>query len=247
VSGNRDRGKRRPQFTIRAALFATLLIALAFGWYLSERRADERIARLFARVNYAEAELQWSKSRNKTWSRDRSERKRPPNGVLSLAQLDGLNLRDASIVGGAGAFQRTSFNECDLENASLRGDGGAFQFARFDHANLVNIKLTGGGSSFQLASFVNADLSGAVLTGGAASFQGATFERAKLIGTQVLCSGSSFQLVNIDGAQFQGADLSMLDGHSLESCYFKTPPKYDERTRFPAGFDPAGQFWTLQR
>ena len=54
---------------------------------------------------------------------------------------------------------------------------------------------------------------------------------------------SSFQEANIDGTQFQGTDLSMLDHYSLESCYFNTPTNYDQTTRFPEGFDPASQRW----
>lgn len=242
VHDHRTLGKRRPQFSIRGLLLATLVMAIVFSWHSSMRQSRETIARLSARLSRAELEIQSSRFRAELWRN--SSRNSPSQDVLSQGKLNGPCMRGVSIVGGDAAFQRDSFVGWDLENASLSGGGGAFQCACFDDANLVNVKLTGGISSFQLASFVKADLSGAKLTGGGASFQGASFEGAKLIGTQILCSGTAFQGVNIDGVQFQGADLSMLAPGSLQSCYFKTPPSYDDQTRFPPGFDPVGEHWT---
>ena len=89
-------------------------------------------------------------------------------------------------------------------------------------------------------SFVEADLTGATLTGGGASFQNATFEKAILIGATL---SGNFQLVNFSGARLEGADLSAIAGNNLASCYFKEPPTYDARTKFPAGFDPVERSW----
>jgi hypothetical protein len=85
-----------------------------------------------------------------------------------------------------------------------------------------------------------ADLTGATLTGGGVSFQNATFEKAILIGATL---PGNFQLVNFSGARLEGADLSAIAGNNLASCYFKEPPTYDARTKFPAGFDPVERSW----
>ncbi len=265
MSSNRDRGGRRLQFTLRAALVATLLIALAFGWYSSMRSAEERIARLSKRLLGAEARLTLSQAHAQIRDEDGPKDGRPSNRSFSFAKLDGAKLRDATIAVRGNAFQRARFNDCDLQDATLEADGAAFSGAQFDNGNLANVKLTGGGSSFQVASFAGADLSGATLTADGASFQAASFAGADLSGAVLTCNGASFQGaslegakligarvvstvpsfggVHIDGVQFQGADLSMIDRSSLESCYFETPPNYDEKTRFPDGFDPVGQQW----
>jgi uncharacterized protein YjbI with pentapeptide repeats len=234
---DQDHTRRPPQFTVRTALVAMTFVALAFGWYVSMRRANLTIAQLQARARHARSESLANKFQARDLERDRSRVVRRPKGILSGANLDGANLRGISIVGDASAFQRTCFNNADRENASL---SGSFQYAQFDHANLVNATLTGDATAFQRSSFVNADLSGAVLTG---SFQVSSFAGAKLIGTRFLGSRVSFQGVNIDGAQFQGADLSAIHHQNLESCYFQAPPLYDEKTRFPDGFDPVAQLW----
>jgi uncharacterized protein YjbI with pentapeptide repeats len=243
------------------------LIALGFKWYSSMRRAEERSALLYRLLSNAEAKERLYRSLAEVRDEIVPEEGSPLEGSPSFARLDGTDLRDATISVGGMAFPRACFNECDLRDATLEGDEGSFQGAQFDNANLANVELTGGGSAFQVASFAGADLSGATLTSSGSSFQGATFagadlsgavitcnhasfqevslEGAKLIGARVASSGTSFGGVHIDGAQFQGADLSMVDRYSLDGCHFKTPPEYDEKTRFPAGFDPVHQRWTL--
>lgn len=239
--------RRRPQFTIRTALLIFLLVALAFGWYKSIDRVRQQNAELWQHLRRSNAEVRRAhreieNCRFRAIGTVRSSMS--DKGALSDACFDGTNLRSISILGGV--FQQTSFNECDLREASLSGGNAAFQGAQFSNANLTNAKLTGGSASFQLASFANADLSGAVLTGGGHSLQGASFERAKLIGSQVRVSGfTAFQGVNINGTQFQDADLSTIDASSLESCYFETPPLYDKTTKFPIGFNPKAHGWSL--
>jgi len=230
------------------------------------RSAEERIARLSKRLQGAEDRLRLSEAHAQIRPEAGPKDDRPSNGFVSFAKLDRAKLRDATISVKGNAFQRARFNDCDLQDATLEADGAAFSGAQFDNANLANVKLTGGGCSFQVASFAGADLSGATLTASLASFQvasfagadlsgavircngcsfqGASLEGAKLIGARLLCTLPSFGGAHIDGVQFQGADLSKVDRSSLESCYFQTPPKYDEKTRFPAGFDPVRQHWT---
>jgi uncharacterized protein YjbI with pentapeptide repeats len=242
MSEKADRIRGGWQFTIRNVLATTAVIALAFGWYSSAQHADITIARLSSRLSYAETELdlliQRAAFRHSAKRLDSS-----PNGQPPLTDMDGVNLSGTSIIGADSAFQRSCFDNGDLRYATLKGDASSFQGAQFNNAMLAGARLTGGVASFQLASFENADLSGAILAGGGSSFQGASVAGAKLIGAQIVCSRTSFQGVNIDGAQFQGADLSALERQSLEGCHFKTPPTYDEKTRFPAEFDPVAQLW----
>ncbi|MBT3375571.1 MAG: pentapeptide repeat-containing protein [Lentisphaerae bacterium] len=155
------------------------------------------------------------------------------------ASFDSANLADAKL---NGSFQLASFVNADLSGAEL---AGSFQCACFDNASLVNATLSGEGSSFQAASFVAADLSGASIKG---NFQCARFAGAKLVGATVLDSGGpAFQGMDIDGSWFEGADLSKITRRTLESCFFGTPPSYDEETRFPQGFNPRRQGWTSRR
>jgi uncharacterized protein YjbI with pentapeptide repeats len=189
-------------------------------------------------------------------------------GLLSQADLTGASLRKAKLTAGARAFYETKFDHADLTNARLTG-AAAFQKASFKHAKLDDAVLEGGGSGLQIAVFDDATLVGARLIGGGSSFQGASFARANLTGAVLQGEGPALQGVNLDHAncanlqahctsaltafqaaslnntQFAGADLSSLADRSLGSCVFKpaTPPTYDKRTRFPAGFSPANHGW----
>ena len=66
------------------------------------------------------------------------------------------------------------------------------------------------------------------------------FRDATLIGTRL---SGNFQAVNFSGAKLEAADLSAIARDDLASCYFKEPPTYDEKTKFPTGFDPAERSW----
>ncbi len=213
-------------------MMLVLLVGLFLGWGSSVRRARRHANHL----QYAERELQ----RARDQLRDRDRAKQQDSREVWQVELDGASLRGVTISSPGNALQRASFRHCDLEDAILTGGASAFQLACFDNANLVNSRLTGGGASFQLATFVGADLTGATLTGGGSSFQIASFENARLVQAKL---AGSFGSVNISGAHFEGADLSALDSESLASCYFKEPPTYDKRTRFPSGFDPQAQDW----
>ncbi len=117
------------------------------------------------------------------------------------------------------------------------GGDASFQGASFKFAILKNAKLTGGESSFQAAVFEDADLSEAVLVGG---LEGVLLKNANCTGVTIK---GSFHGANIDGTEFGSADLTGIQSEDLGSCYFETPPSYNERTSFPAGFNPKERGW----
>jgi uncharacterized protein YjbI with pentapeptide repeats len=207
---------RRPQFTIRGVLAATLIAALACGWYVSARR--ESAAPSAGSIESGDSAFQ-------------------------RASFINGRMRGTVLRGDVSTFQLATFDGADLAGAKLTGSGAAFQHATFARCDLSGAGLAGSYSSFQGATFAGCDLTGAVLIADHTAFQGASFAGAKLIGSKLSGGGQSFQAVNIDGTQFQGADLSQLDTDSLAGCSFKDPPIYDDKTRFPAGFDPAAHDW----
>jgi uncharacterized protein YjbI with pentapeptide repeats len=217
--------------------FLILLVALLFGWVSSEQRVKQERRQQEHRLRYAEEELR--RARDELRDQQRGPR---PDRVRSFweADLEGSNLAGMTIASHGNAFQRASFRKCRLEDATLEGGGSSFQFARFDAAKLARACLKGGDSSFQASSFVGADLTGATLFGGSGSFQTASFEEAILIDAKL---SGSFQVVNISSARFEAADLSAIAHDDLASCYFKEPPTYDDKTRFPPGFDPVDRSW----
>jgi type II secretory pathway pseudopilin PulG len=226
-----------PRFSIRELVFLIILVALALGWATSQQRADRERRQQEQRLRYAEEELR--RARDELQDQQRGQR---PDRLRSFweADLEGSNLAGMTIASNGNAFQRASFRKCRLEGATLAGGDSSFQLARFDAAKLARARLTGGGSSFQMSSFVGADLTGATLMGGGASFQNASFEDAILIGATL---SGNFQAVNISGAKLEAADLSAIARDDLASCYFKDPPTYDARTKFPPGFDPVEHSW----
>jgi uncharacterized protein YjbI with pentapeptide repeats len=214
-----------------------LLAALALGWASSQQRADRERRRQEHRLRYAEEEL----ARARDELRDQTRGPRPARTrSFWETDLEGSDLAGMTIASDSNAFQRASFRKSRLEGATLEGGDASFQLARFDAARLARAYLKGGGASFQASSFVGADLSGATLVGGPTSFQGASFEDAVLVGAKM---SGNFQLVNISGARFEAADLTAIRSDDLASCYFKEPPSYDARTKFPPGFDPVERAW----
>jgi len=229
--------RRLPRFSVRGMFFLILLVAMAFGWVSSERRAERERWMQLQRLRYADEELR--RAREELEVRKLGPR---PDRARSFweADLVGSNLMGMTIASDGNAFQRASFRECRLEGATLIGGVSSFQFARFDAAKLARARLRGDAASFQLSSFAGADLTGATLAGGGASFQGASFEGATLVGATL---SGNFQGANISGARFESADLSAVAPDDLASCYFKEPPTYDAGTKFPPGFDPVGCLW----
>jgi uncharacterized protein YjbI with pentapeptide repeats len=229
--------RRLPRFSVRGLFFLILLVALGLGWFSSQRSAERERRQHEQRLRYADEELR--RARDELQGQMRGSR---PDRARSFweADLEGSNLAGMTIASKKNAFQRASFRNCRLEGATLEGGDASFQLARFDAAKLARARLKGGGSSFQMSSFVGADLTGATLAGGGASFQGASFEGAILVGAKLI---GNFQIVNISGARFEAADLSAIGPDDLASCYFKEPPTYDARTRFPPGFDPVERLW----
>ena len=228
-----------PRVSIRGLFFLILLVALLFGWHSSQQRAERERRQQEQRLRYAEEELR--RARDELQDQQRGPR---PDRARSFweADLEGSNLAGLTIASDSNAFQRASFRKCRLEGATLVGGDSSFQLARFDAAKLARAHLKGGGSSFQASSFVGADLTDAILIGGGSSFQGASFEEAILIGAKL---SGNFQSVNISDTRLEAADLSAIARDDLASCYFKVPPTYDGRTKFPPGFDPVERSWRL--
>ncbi len=245
MNDNRQQpGSNRRRITIRSLLALTLIVAIGFGWINAVKRAEshrDEVWRIQQRLLAANEQLEL---------RDVAEKPQPGtrrHRFLYETNLEGNDFRGVNISAGPSAFQKTWLVDSQLQNTIIVAGTSSFQRARFDHANLQNAQLTGGGASFQLASFAGADLRNASLTGGGASFQCASLRDANLDGATINCpvNSSSFQLVDIDSASFRHADLSAIRAEDLESCYFFTPPMYDDKTRFPAGFDPAAVGWKL--
>jgi uncharacterized protein YjbI with pentapeptide repeats len=237
VADSSARARWLPRFSTRGLFFLILLVAVLLGWASSQRRAERERRLQEQRLRYAEEELR--RARDELRDQQRGPR---PDRARSFweADLERSNLAGMTIASNSNAFQRASFRECRLEGATLQGGGASFQYARFDAAKLARAHLKGGGASFQASSFVGADLTGATLIGGDSSFQLASFEGATLIGATL---SGNFQVVNLSGARLEAADLSAIACDDLASCYFKEPPTYDARTKFPAGFDPVERLW----
>jgi uncharacterized protein YjbI with pentapeptide repeats len=225
--------RRLPRVSIRGLVFLILLVALAFGWGSARQRSERSRQLQQKRFKYALEELRRAREELYQFR---------PNRTRSFgeADLEGSNLSGLTIASKGNAFQRGSFRECSLEGATLSGGNASFQLAHFDGANLTRSRLTGGDASFQGSSFVGADLTGATLSGAGTSFQGVTFENAILAGATLK---GDFGGANLSGARLEGADLSAITADNLASCYFKVPPSYDSRTRFPQGFDPVKNSW----
>jgi hypothetical protein len=113
--------------------------------------------------------------------------------------------------------------------------GESLRRANLDAANLSGSLCFN--VDFREASLVKADLSNSMLWG--STFDGANLEHSTLAGT-MLIRGSFV------GANLTDADLSgtFLDGADLRTDRIKglrvTYAHYDEKTRWPDGFDPAG-------
>jgi uncharacterized protein YjbI with pentapeptide repeats len=233
----------RPRFTIASLLVLMLVVALLLGWRRSIETArqqladrDIHIAQQDKALKFAEEELQ----RARDQMGDLRKAKRDATRVMYGSMFEGVTLAGATLASPENAFQRTSFAGSDLERATLQGGTASFQLASFDGAKLVGAKLRGDNASFQHATFVGADLTGADLAAGASSFQQASFENASLSGAKL---AGSLQVANLSGVNFAEADLSALTADDLASCYFRDPPRYDDSTKFPTGFDPVGQGW----
>jgi uncharacterized protein YjbI with pentapeptide repeats len=218
-------------------MFSIVLVALILGWVSSERRAERERRHQVQLLRYSEEEVRRARDELRDQLRGRR-----PDRLRSFweADLEGSDLVGMTIASATNAFQRASFRKCRLEAATLEGGDSSFQGAHFDSANLARANLKGGGSSFQMSSFAGADLTGATLIGGGSSFQAASFEEAILIGAQL---SGNFQGINISGARFEAADLSAITCDNLATCYFRDPPTYDARTKFPPGFDPVELLW----
>lgn len=227
-----------PRLKLRTALALVGGVALAAGWYASMERLRSRDAWLRQQLFNARSEVQAAAWRAESRA-DESLNGAEQESARPRVRFGGAKLPGVVIKAGDSAFQRAVFDNVDLSNGSLTAGVSSFQLASFNNAVLTGARLIGGGGSFQLASFENADLRNAVLKG---NLQGVSLKNAKCIGATI---SGSFQCANIDGAQFQKADLSAVERNDLASCYFDARPAFDRATKFPDGFDPVDQGWEL--
>lgn len=236
-----------PRFKLRTVLFGITFVAILVGWYTSltreqarsEREVREVTDKLSQKLRTVQTEERMTGLRGPTQNqmmRMRYDRSLE-HGELVEPNFEKADLRGFVIQAGEKAFERTNFDGSNLRDATLTGGDASFQGASFKFAKLNNSNLTGGDSSFKLAVFEYADLSGAVLKG---DFQGALFKSANCTGATII---GSLNGANIDGAQFEDADLTGIGSNGLKSCYFGTPPSYNANTKFPVGFDPKELGW----
>lgn len=82
--------------------------------------------------------------------------------------------------------------------------------------------------------------------GAPAALSGADFRDTLWAGCAVKSSaGTSWSGVNLSGAVFRCADLRHAGDLGAASFSAASPPRYDEHTHFPAGFDPVAAGWQL--
>lgn len=115
-------------------------------------------------------------------------------------------------------------NNADLSNANLNG-------AFLNHAQLSVAKLKQAKAID--ANLENANLKQALLTG--IDFSGANLKKAILIEanlTNAILINTNLEETDLRGANLDGADLT---GANLRSA------KYNDNTKFPAGFNPSGK------
>jgi hypothetical protein len=137
--------------------------------------------------------------------------------------------------------QEADFRGADLAHAELAGvDLGCLDFegANFDGATLKGAWLLE--CNLERASFRGANLAGAWCAG--ALFPQADFARASLARCNLRgcdCRKASFADANLQGTTLAGADLCGADLSSakLTGATFHQA-RYDEHTRWPAGFEP---------
>jgi uncharacterized protein YjbI with pentapeptide repeats len=164
---------------------------------------------------------------------------------LSRANLDGARLATADL--SKVRLQGARLRRANLEGLGLRG-------ARLSGADLTGSHL--GGADLRGADLTEAVLTDARLNEAAdlsnataqrANFDGAFLRTARLDGADLRGAslrGADFLHATLRGTRLEGADLSGA-GH-LEAADL-AGATYDPRTRWPAGFEPAGTEAVLVR
>jgi hypothetical protein len=106
------------RFSVRGLFFLILLVALALGWFSSQRSAERERREHEQRLRYAEEELR--RARDELRDQVRGPR---PDRARSFweADLEGSNLAGMTIASDGNAFQRASVRNCRLEGATLEG------------------------------------------------------------------------------------------------------------------------------
>ena len=228
------------QYSLKFTLVGLVAAATTFAWIRSEWARNELSDRLRLRshrersqISNLEAQLDTALAEIKAKHRPSWQRR------FSSVRFDGMDLTEVKIDGGV--FQRASFRGTKLVGAELIGGGSSFQLAVFDEADATGATIIGGGASLQMATFRNTNLRGATVQG---NLQSTTFAGADLRdATLIAAAGVGMQRCDLDATDVRGADLSRVPADSLEMAYFETPPKYDDATRFPDGFDPRQAGW----
>lgn len=132
---------------------------------------------------------------------------------LAIADDDGQHIKAVYVEPEANGFEGADLSGlCAPSIQNLRGV--SFRHAILYWANLCGADLSG-------CDFEGADLSGAALQ--EARFVGANLRGATL-GRDNLGGATKLQGADLTGVQLHGADLRGAE--------------YDDRTKFPAGFDP---------
>ena len=157
----------------------------------------------------------------------------PDAGLLWGSDLSSQDLR------GADLYQ-AELTQADLSNSDLRGADirNARLSARLRSANLAGADMIG-------TTLEGADASDAVFDGAdmaRTSLKDAVLVRASMIGVRLV--GSQIERTDLRGADLRNADLSHawfigadLRGADLTGVRM-TEARYDERTKWPEGFDP---------
>ncbi|QDT07607.1 Pentapeptide repeats (8 copies) [Rubripirellula lacrimiformis] len=235
--------KRGCRFTIRSTLLAMAWVALALACYTTFQTNLRRSQQ--EHILYQRAETLESLQEN-VYAMQVPRTANSQRGFLSGRDLDLADFSGVNVVAGSGAFQSTSMVGANFSGATITVGGASFQHTKLDGADLRGATITVGSSSLQITSFQAADLRGAVIvTPGGATLQYASFRDADLSSATIDCQSdlSSFQEVDINGVEFAAADLTGIHADGLTSAYFWAPPSYDDRTKFPADFDPQRAGW----
>lgn len=149
---------------------------------------------------------------------------------LEKADIVGTHLEEAHLV--RAHLEKANLEEADLKFANL--ERAHFDFANLYRANLERTNLEGADLKFANlggANLEKANLEGAYLI--VANLEGAELERANLKGVDL--GGARLGGANLEGADLKGALLST--ALQLDEAFLKDA-KYDDSTKFPAGFDP---------
>lgn len=194
---------------------------------------------------------------------------------LSEARLDAADLTRANLSGARlvdAIMPGAKMGEAQLSGADLQG-AGAFgadmHSANLSGANLRDVDMGGvnlEGANLSRATLINATLSGAVLTG--ADFRNAIMSGVVKVGKEdrflvarldgAVLNNTNWAGAYVVGAHFTGSDMRgtdmgnatlrdtvQLNGQPVYQAVSLTATTFDQKSTFPAGFDPSNPGATL--